>query len=430
MKFTPIFVLFLFVFAVAQEVTRLHTGNGITAIQNQNVRASLTLSQVLTMTLQRNPQLRAGMLEIRAREAAALQAAAWPNPELEVETENFAGSGSWGGFKASETTVSVRQRIELGGKRGKRVRLAELDVEQATREYEWQKLDIVARVIIAFYDVLIAQKKVALNREMLTLAESFKDHIEKRVRAGRLSPAELLRATVDVTEAQVVLQRSRKRLQVVRKKLAAFWDAREPRFAKVDGDLERFVPLPEFELLRKYLQDNPALLRFKTAQKKQQIVRALVRAGRIPDPLVRVGWRRFHESGDRAIVAGISLLLPVLNRTREAEKEVLLRSAKITRDEKTYRLELENALFDLYRQLQAAFGAVQALKGTIIPQAQQAFTIIDVGYRQGKFGFLDVLEARRTLFVSRDAYLQKLNAYQKLKAQIERLVGRSLAEIR
>ena len=77
--------------------------------QAATTKGSLTLSDALQLALQRNPQLQAFSLEIRAREAATLQAALLPNPELDVEVENFAGSGPLSAFKATETTVSIGQ---------------------------------------------------------------------------------------------------------------------------------------------------------------------------------------------------------------------------------------------------------------------------------------------------------------------------------
>ncbi|HPC96950.1 MAG TPA: hypothetical protein PLU87_18550 [Sedimentisphaerales bacterium] len=67
-------------------------------------------------------------LERRAAEARRLQASVPPNPELAVEIESLAGRGQRSGFDGAETTVSLGQLIERGGKRDKRVRAASLDL--------------------------------------------------------------------------------------------------------------------------------------------------------------------------------------------------------------------------------------------------------------------------------------------------------------
>lgn len=46
-----------------------------------------------------------------------------------------------------------------------------------------------------------------------------------------------------------------------------------------------------------------------------------------------------------------------------------------------------------------------ALRTNVLPAAQRAFEAATEGYRQGKFGYLEVLDAQRTLFDTRGRYL-------------------------
>jgi len=61
-----------------------------------------------------------------------------------------------------------------------------------------------------------------------------------------------------------------------------------------------------------------------------------------------------------------------------------------------------------------------------LPGAQSAFDAATKGYQLGKFSFLEVLDAQRTLFQSRAQYLQALADYQRGYADIERLIGKAL----
>ena len=88
---------------------------------------SLTLEQALTRSLEQNPGLLAMHSEVRAREAGVLRADRGVNPELSLEAENFAGTGRYAGLEGLETTLGLRQVVELGGKRSLRKRAAEQD---------------------------------------------------------------------------------------------------------------------------------------------------------------------------------------------------------------------------------------------------------------------------------------------------------------
>lgn len=393
-------------------------------------RGELTLRQALKLALQHNPQLTVYSLEIRTREAAALQAALWPNPELTVDVENFAGSGALSAFKSNETTISVGQLFELAGKRQKRARVAGLAVESATYDYRAKQLDVFTRVVMAFNHVLASQQFVELNLDLLTLAQEFKENIVRRVKAGRLSPVELSRADVEVANARISLLRSQKTLTAARLGLASIWGATQASFSKVSGNMENVTAVPRIDRLMNRLTQNPDLARWQVIKKQRLVEQNLARAMRIPDPVINAGWRKLNESGSQAFVAGLSIPLPFFNRNQGAIQETTVRLKQSAWQERFVRLKLQTLLKQKYQTLLAAYESLQSLKNEIIPQARNAFATINDGYQQGKFGFLDVLDARRTLFASREAYLRNLKDYHRTRAQIERLIGQSLANVK
>ncbi|MCK5573681.1 MAG: TolC family protein, partial [Bacteroidetes bacterium] len=183
----------------------------------------LTLPRALSLALLHNPELAAFSHEIRAAEARALQATLYPNPELGIELENIGGSGSYSGFKSSETTIGLSQLILLGGKRAKATQAAALKGDLAAWDYEIKRLDVITAVRKAFLDVLAAQQSVSLNEDLVELSDQLVKTISKRVRAGKSSPAEQSRARVMLSATQVELQRSRRELEAARRQLAATW---------------------------------------------------------------------------------------------------------------------------------------------------------------------------------------------------------------
>ena len=81
------------------------------------------------------------------------------------------------------------------------------------------------------------------------------------------------------------------------------------------------------------------------------------------------------------------------------------------------------ALNTTYQSLAAANIEVTTLKTQVLPGAQSAFEATSKGYRLGKFGFLEVLDAQRTLFGAKAQYLRALSDYHKAVAEVERLIG-------
>jgi cobalt-zinc-cadmium efflux system outer membrane protein len=84
---------------------------------------------------------------------------------------------------------------------------------------------------------------------------------------------------------------------------------------------------------------------------------------------------------------------------------------------------------ETYRDLSAARMEAEILKADVLPGAGSAFEAAVEGYRQGKFGYLDVLNAQRTLFQVRRQYIETLKGYHQAAAAMERLIGEPLSDL-
>src|SRR3546814_3575960 len=77
----------------------------------------------------------AARADVEAARGRLRQARFRYNPILNVEVENFAGTGPYSGFNGTETTASVNQRLDIGGRRKARMTLAEAQL--AAQEYRF-----------------------------------------------------------------------------------------------------------------------------------------------------------------------------------------------------------------------------------------------------------------------------------------------------
>ena len=90
--------------------------------------ASLTLRQALEEAEARSPAIVAAQSRVEAARARIRQAGFRSNPELSLEVENFLGTGELSGVQATEATLSVSQRLDLGGRRSSRVTAARAEL--------------------------------------------------------------------------------------------------------------------------------------------------------------------------------------------------------------------------------------------------------------------------------------------------------------
>lgn len=391
-----------------------------------NPQGELTLKQALQMAFQHNPGLGAAHHAIAAAESRVLQAGLYPNPHVDIELENLAGSGPLSGVDGMESTLAISQTILLGGKRRKQVAAAALQSDLAAWEVERQRLDLYAEVHGAFNKLLIAQQDIALKNELVALSEKLLDTISERVRAGRVSPAEASRAQVILAQNRIALERARRLLLSARQHLAATWGSPEAQFSAAHGEFDLLFTLPPEDSLKVGLIQNPDLARFKTARQQQQAAIALEDSRAIPDPTLSGGIRHLNESGDMAVIVGLSIPLPFSDRNQGSREAARHNLARIEKEEQAAQTELGRNLSEAYNRFQAVQTEVLALKEQIIPQAENAYRRINEGYLQGRFDFLDVLDAQRTLFESKDRYLHALREFHETVVGIERLIAQKI----
>ncbi|MCH9638428.1 MAG: TolC family protein, partial [Betaproteobacteria bacterium] len=80
-------------------------------------------------------------------------------------------------------------------------------------------------------------------------------------------------------------------------------------------------------------------------------------------------------------------------------------------------------LVQAYEALTAADNEIKMLRDEILPGAKETFSMASRGYELGRFGFLELLDAQRTLFQNQTLYLNALSNYQRLVNEIERLTA-------
>ena len=437
----------------------------------------ISLADALALALERNPRLAAFSWDIRAAEARQIQVQLRPNPELTVEIEDFrlgrgtgiktsrwtasglgiqreqeSESGARSGFSEAQFTISLSQIIELGGKRAKRMALAASDRDVAAWDYEIARADLFKEVAQTFVEVLVAQQRVALDEELVQLAQQVYQTVSARVDAGRVSPVETMKAETALSVARMQADLSRRGLDSLRVRLAALWGDKEAHFERVEGDLDTVRDIPSLDELVKRTTKNPDLARWRAELEKRRTAISVEKANAVPDLSISAGFRmsgapdsdaegfgygsdglsrsrassRSNGNWDNSAVLEFSIPLPLFNRNQGSIKEAAHLMKKAGEEARATDVQIHATLSESYYRLAAAFAAITSLNENILPKTTQTFESINQAYNEGKFGYLDVLDAQRTLFDARQQYLDALAVYHNSVAEIERAIGEPL----
>jgi len=379
--------------------------------------AALALERAQELAASRSFAVSAAQRELDASDGALRQAEAHRNPALNASVEDTQRA-------TRTTTATVDFPIELGGKRAARVGAAARARELAQTELSKVRAQLRADVVRAFFSVLVGQERVALAADSADLATRGAEAIGKRVAAGKVSPVDQTRARVDQANAQLEAADAGVELQNARQTLAALWGDAELQFAQVQGDLD-LIPAraPAADLARE-LDASLDLLTSRIEVDRRRALVDVERSKGVPDLTVSVGAKRDNELGRTQAIVAISVPLPFFDRNQGATYEASRRAEKASDDHQAARIRVMTELQQASNQLATARASAQTLKSTVLPAAQQAYDATTKGFEAGKFGFLDVIDAQRSLLQARARYLTALSTAHQAATAIDRLLGR------
>lgn len=403
----------------------INYSTAISPIKDSPIEESLdlTLANALALTLKKNPELKTFSYDLRAAEARIVQSRLIPNPEISIAVEDVLGSGIYKEGKQAQTTLQLSQIIELGGKSFAREGVATVLKEQFRDEYEIKKVEVLTNLTDKFIRTAADEHLLKLADKAKNLASGALENIQKRAEAGGVSELEETKAKVILARAHIVKEHAEHELLTSKKKLAAFWGAKEPKFQTIKADLFQKITLPDFDEIESLVDKSPEIKKWVNEKRLREAEQRLAQAKSIPNLHFGGGPRRFEGENSNAWVFQFSMPLPIFDRNQGGRQEAEALREKVEISEEATRLRLETALFGLYQEMKHARTELDTMKKEIIPQAEKSLKIAEDGYDQGRFSYLDLIDAQRTLL---EVYRENIEAAYSFHSYVnatERLLG-------
>ncbi|MFZ5666037.1 MAG: TolC family protein [Pseudomonadota bacterium] len=397
-----------------------HAQGGPTAPVSQTSQV-YTLDQAVSAAGGYSPATEAASAAVEAARAGRTVAGLRPNPEAQAMVENFVGSRQYRGVRSAETTVGFAFPIELGGKRSARVAVANAQLTRAEIQSAIAAADVRLQVTQLYIEAVAAERRATTARDQARIANDALQAARIRVQAGRASPLEEQRADVARINAEADVE------QQLRLAEAALANLERRIGQPINGALDGTV-LNRFDSANAYgpvaVMDTSGTLAMVAVNADASIAEAgvrLARANRIPDLNVGPAIRRLEETNDIAAVFNVSIPIPVFNNGRAAVAQATAQQTQADAQRRVAALDIEQAITDAQAQAANAETAARTASGPALAAAEEAARIARIGYREGKFGQLELLDAERTLAETRKAAINALADYQNARARLERL---------
>jgi len=390
------------------------------------VEVEMPLLDALTLALQAHPNLRGHAYELEGAQGRALQEGLWLNPELEVEVENFGGTGEFESFDAAEVTITLAQTFELGGKRHKRVTLAELETGLAEWDYVIAWLDVVAETSKSFADVQAAHSELLLAEADAEISQRIHTAVTERVKAGRDSQLEALKAERLLASAELALSRAEREVRLSMEQLKLMWGQVDVDLRGVAMEQASVSALPSLAQLESLVASFPEMRRMTLEVELAEASLVAARSDRVPDLALAGGYKQSRGDDEQMFVAGAGVELPLFDRNQGGILESGAMLSKAQMEQLMQRKELHSLLVQTYERMQGSTEALALLEERVIPVTRAAFEASEEGYQAGKYTFLDMLDAQRALIESECELVQARLAYVKDQIDVERMIGMPL----
>jgi outer membrane protein, heavy metal efflux system len=388
----------------------------------------LVLSDILEAARLNNPELKAAQKKLKAVRARIPQEASLDDPRIEFE-RMYAPRDSDPFSGAEEKSVAISQEIPFPTTLYYRGRAAQREAEMAEAGYQAKEREILSRVKNAYAMLYLSRHALHIFEANVALMRQFAKVAESKYSVGKASQGDALKAQVELSRMLnmlVMLEQEKETNQAMLNTLLN----RDPDFP---------LGLPEdptSEALKDDLRQLTARAvaarpELREAASNVERANALVGAARseyLPDIMLQYR-RRTMMNGPDTHDAMVAFSVPIwiwkqgaMVNEAKAEREIAeAESATMTN---MTRFDVKN----LYVKVQTAARLVELYRSSVLPQAEQALKVAEAAYQSDKTGFLDLLDAARSLLEFRLEHYQHIAEYLTLTADLERVTGTDLKE--
>ncbi|MEZ6143796.1 MAG: TolC family protein [Zavarzinella sp.] len=370
------------------------------------VPTELSLTDLIKLTVERNPRLAQVGWAVETARGRAIQAKMYPNPTISITGDELGDRTGPGGIW---TAPYFQQEIVTANKLGLSQAAALKEVDQAALAVVCERYRLFTNVRKTYFELVTLQERVEILEKLVELAEKSVENANKLLKAKEGSELDVVQLEVDLERYKADLEATNKALPATFRRLAASVGMDDLPYGKVGGGLE--TPLPEYELerIRTYILGiHPALRSAQIGVERAKLVVQRVTVESIPNVTLGTGYVRQNQNKSNDWVINASIPVPLWNKNegnifaaKAQVEEALNEVGRVQND-------LVGRLATAYTTFIAAKERVERYRIAIIPKAEQSYHLALKGQKGGEFEYLRVLQSQRAVAETRLEYLRSL----------------------
>jgi outer membrane protein TolC len=321
----------------------------------------------------------------------------------------------------------------LFGKLSLKGKMALVESQMFASEYKNKELEVINEVKNAYYDLFMNYKEIELKQESLKLLEEIAKIAEARYIVGEISQEEVFKINLEIAKLSNEIENLKQENKAKQTRLNTLLN-RDPESPLGIPDLKEdtFFNRDIHSLYQLTLLNQPELLIFSYAIEKNKYAKSLAKRNFLPDLMAEIGLRGITAGGIGPwdLMLAFSLPFWFWTKQRYELKEAIF---NLEEAEQAYKA-MENKAFkevkDLFTKIEVAKNKIKLYKTNLIPILEASLESSLAGFRSGKGDFILLLDTERMLIETKMSYYQALVEYNMNLADLERVVGVNLSEVK
>ncbi len=411
---------------------------------------NLTLDQAIEIALSDNPTIKVADLEIARYDHVKQQT--WGNllPQISASGQyalSVVKSEMRGGLSfGADNTFSFTGDLSLplfAPQIYRTLKLNKAQLASAVESARANRIDLVAAVKVAFYNILLAEQSLEVLKESETTVQQTVNETQLKYDNGLASEYDLLTAQVQLSNLKPSIIQTEQAIDVAKLSLKMYLSLPEEVEIEVEGELNQMRDLVfagadlttdisensnlkqldlQVEMLKRQLKvanasRMPVLAAFGQVSFTGNDMESLSFFGPSEPPKHKFFWTN-------PISVGVSLSVPIFSgMTKSAQSRSIKNQISQLEMQRNYAQEqidvqVRNAISSVLTAREKMFSQETTMK-----QAEKAYDISETRYNAGAGTMLELNMARLNLTQSRLNFSQAIFDYLSSKAEYDKIIG-------
>lgn len=418
--------------APAQPAAKLASGEFIS-------QQGLSVEQLV----ERGLNNRADLLAARGRLAVAAgrlqQARLRLNPTFDAE---FGSPRFLGGEPETDLSIGVTQVFEIGGKRARRIAVADLELQQARAEVHALERGFAAGIRQSYTNAVAAARQLDVLENLIAASQETLRATEARLQEGDVAPldANLVRVENDRLKIAAIAARSELDVSLLEIRALVGADLAEDLPLAAQTARPPRLDLSLAELTRIALENRADLLALRIGEELGTARVRLAGANRVPNVAATARFARNKGITDlparlgggdaidldNELTFGVAIEIPIFNRSQGEISVAAAEQAQAARNREFLEATIRRDVATAYRRYRAAAESLVLYSTQILPRSEENLRSVRAAYGFGEFSVFDVVNEQRRLTDSVTGYNQSLRDYYNALTELEIAAGTAL----